>query len=427
MNTRGYRPIPDALYHWTTFLCQALPLRSIPTFLELLFGALLTSTGFVTDAYLALSMQRHWSSYYKWLQKGCWSWLSLGLQLARLVGREYSQSESLLVIDDTVVLRSSGKAPSVAVHHQHGRKCNRPGYVRGQCWVNLSTVLTRGSRSVAIPLLNRLTRQTGNTNKLLIARTLLRTVRPVYREAIVLLDSWYMRRQVIQHALDQGYGVIGQVRKDTALYAEPVLPERPRLGRPRRYGEKYTAERVTALEERRVSLTLYGKAQTVRYRTAIAMARFLNGQRVKVVWLRVEDEQGQLSRPRLLLSTLTELSGEQILQYYEKRWCCEPMFNQLKHAWGMQETWQQTRQVLHRWVQIVTLAYALPQLLAMLPSEQLETLCQWTPWRSKHPMTAGRIRLGLHRILWQVRIRDWWNPKSRKFGPPGYPVSPDSG
>jgi hypothetical protein len=51
-----------------------------------------------------------------------------------------------------------------------------------------------------------------------------------------------------------------------------------------------------------------------------------------------EDEQGRLSGTELLLSTLTELSAETILQYYEKRWCCEPMFNQLKHAGGLQET-----------------------------------------------------------------------------------------
>ena len=427
MNTQGYRLIPEALYHWTTFLCQALPRRSVPTFLELLFGTMLTSTGFVTDAYLALSMERHWSSYYKWLQTGVWSWLSLGRQLGRLVRREDGRLESLLVIDDTVVLRSSSKAPSVAIHHQHGRKCNRPGYVRGQCWISLSTVLTRGSRSVAIPLLNRLTREAGNTNKLRIARTLLRAVRPIYRTALVLMDSWYMRRQVIDTALNQGYGVIGQIRKDTALYAEPVQPERPRRGRPRRYGEKYTIERVAALAEKRITLKLYGKVQSVRYRTAITMARFLNGQQVKVVWVRFEDEPGQLSSPRLLLSTKTDLSSEQIIQYYEKRWCCEPMFNQLKHAWGMQETWQQTRQVLHRWVQIVTLAYALPQLLAMLPPKQLESLCQWTPWRRQQPVTAGRIRLGLNRILWQVRIREWWNPKSRKFGPVQIQVNPDSG
>ena len=161
----------------------------------------------------------------------------------------------------------------------------------------------------------------------------------------------------------------------------------------------------------------------VRYRSAVVMARFLGGQRVKAVWVQFEDGQGRLSGTRLPLSTLTELTAESILTFYEKRWCCEPMFNKLKHAWGLQETWQQTRQVLHRWVQIVTLAYALPQLLALLPKEHLTGLCQWTPWRTTQPITAGKIRLGLHRILWQVSIRDWWNPKSRIFKPPDQAIA----
>jgi hypothetical protein len=41
-----------------------------------------------------------------------------------------------------------------------------------------------------------------------------------------------------------------------------------------------------------------------------------------------------------------------------------------------------------------------------------------TPWRVNQPATAGRVRLSLQRIFGQVRVRDWWNPKSRKFKPP---------
>ncbi len=46
-------------------MAQALPKRSVPTWLELLFGAILTQTRFVTDAWLAISPRRHWTSYYK--------------------------------------------------------------------------------------------------------------------------------------------------------------------------------------------------------------------------------------------------------------------------------------------------------------------------------------------------------------------------
>ncbi|WP_419609384.1 hypothetical protein, partial [Thiolapillus sp.] len=40
------------------------PLRSVGTFIELLIGAMLTPAGFVTEAYLVVTMRNHWSSYY---------------------------------------------------------------------------------------------------------------------------------------------------------------------------------------------------------------------------------------------------------------------------------------------------------------------------------------------------------------------------
>ena len=61
MDIKGYRHIPRALFDIITFLAQALPKRSVPTFLELLFGAMLTQTGFVTDAVLAVN----WSLSFK--------------------------------------------------------------------------------------------------------------------------------------------------------------------------------------------------------------------------------------------------------------------------------------------------------------------------------------------------------------------------
>jgi len=36
-----------------------------------------------------------------------------------------------LVVDDTVVLRASKKAPGSQIHHQHGNKPNLAAYVRG--------------------------------------------------------------------------------------------------------------------------------------------------------------------------------------------------------------------------------------------------------------------------------------------------------
>lgn len=418
MDIKGYCNIPQSLYDAITFLAQALPKRSVPTFLELLFGAMLTQNGFVTDAWLAIKPRRHWTSYFKWLQKGRWSWVALGLQTARLALQNAEGSRCYVAIDDTLVFRGSRKAPESRIHHQHGCKVNRPVYVRGQNWVTLALVLPQGWRSLALPILSRLSRSTGNSGKLVAAKTLLRVSRRLFAERMVtlLVDSWYMRKSLLLPAQALGYQIIGQVRKDTALYLPPPAHNGKR-GRPRKYGDKLTAECVAELPVTRQRLFIYSDWHMVHYRSCDVLARFLGGQRVRAVWSQIENKDGTLRQPRLILSTDLGLSATRILLAYNRRWSIEDLFNQLKNRWGWKDTWQQTRQVLHRWTQILSTSYALPQLLAQMNSDEVKELASISPWRNKQPITAGRVRQGLQRIFRHVDIRSHWNPKSGKFAP----------
>ena len=65
---RPRKQLLPILCHWIMFLAHTLPLRSVPTFLELVVGALLSRRGWVIEVYLAIAAQRHWTSYHKWLQ-----------------------------------------------------------------------------------------------------------------------------------------------------------------------------------------------------------------------------------------------------------------------------------------------------------------------------------------------------------------------
>jgi len=194
MNAKGYARIPSELFYWITFLSKVLPPRSIGTFIELLIGSMLATSGFVTEAYLILDMRNHWTSYYKWLNKGKWSWLGLTRQFVILALKVVGPQEVLyLVIDDTLTLRSSKKAPGSQFHHQHGNKPNLAKYVRGQCWVSLALIAWRkNSIPVALPLLSRLIPAASNTGKLIAANTLIRAVYKIFSEfkkVRVLVDS----------------------------------------------------------------------------------------------------------------------------------------------------------------------------------------------------------------------------------------------
>ena len=421
MNANGYDSIPHELFYWITFLTRALPSRSAGTFIELLIGAMLTPTGFVTDAWLMLDMRNHWTSYYKWLQRGRWSWLALSRQFLRLLLGLIHQDVIYLAVDDTLTLRSSKKAPGSRMHHQHGNKPNLANYVLGQCWVYLAMIVPRGSAgNMALPLLARLMPGDGHTGKLIAANTLIRGVYQLLAglKVRVLADSWFMKRCFIDSMLSRGFEVIGQVRIDTRLYDRPSEKKNPHRGRPRKYGDQYSKERVAGLRRTQVSLTLYGKKQDVRFYSNILMARFLGGKLVRAVWCELKSNQGEWKAPRLFIGTDTSMSAEDILQSYGMRWSIESLFNQLKLIWGLKAAWQQTRQTLNRWVHLTMVGYGLVQLLSCINSPGVDELCLHSPWRKAGIKTAGNIRKGLVKLFMHVRVRDWWDPKCKKFTPP---------
>ena len=418
MDNSNVLNITKTLCYWTTFLGQSLPVRSLGTWFELLIGTMVSKQGFVTEAIQAVKRQRHWSSYYKWLEQGQWSWLSLAKRLAAWLLEVIKPEGIWYVIDDTLTYRSTRGAPKAGWHHQHGHKANRPVYGWGQNWLSLAAVISYQQQLCAIPLLSWLIKPGGNTSKLRAGCVLLRALRAYLKRGYLLLDSWFMRGKLIGTALAQGLEVVGQVRRDTRLYAPPEPRAQVSRGRPRRYGERYTQAAREALPVQEAALEIYGKRQRVRYQVVVALARFLKGRAVKAVWCWFVDE-GKESKPRLLLSTDTHLSAEQIIMYYAKRWLVEPMFCDVKQRFGFKDCWQQSAQLWQRWITMSSVGYALTRLLALTAQTHLlEAVTLLQPWRKEKVLTAGQVQNVLQRIFYQVEVRRFWDKKCKIFKPP---------
>ena len=71
----------------------------------------------------------------------------------------------------------------------------------------------------------------------------------------------------------------------------------------------------------------------------------------------------------------------------------------MKHGWGLKDAWQQSRQVLMRWVTILAAGYALSQMLAYIDPARIPGLADPAPWRPPGTRTAGLIQAGFARIL----------------------------
>jgi hypothetical protein len=181
-------------------------------------------------------------------------------------------------------------------------------------------------------------------------------------------------------------------------------PRTRRQGRPRKYGARLTPDRVAALPEQRSAEILYAKLAVVRYRTCRVAARFLRGRVVRAVWVDLErpDRRDKPCVQRLLICTDPALSAPVVISGYAKRWAVESLFRTLKHGFGLKDAWQQSRQVLMRWVTVVAAGYAINQMLAFTDPAGLAGLAEPAPWRAPGSRTAGLIQAGILRILREV-------------------------
>ena len=402
---------------WINFISSALPSRVCSTYVELLIGAIISRSGHVTDALLAVGHQKHFSTYYWLLAKAKWSWFKVAKQIIALIVKSFPRMQWNLVVDDFVCPRSSKYAPGAQYHHEHSQKPNRPKYIWGQQWVALGLSLTWGKMSVCLPLIPRLHEKVGNTTKLTTARALVRSVLSSFRKTgqemiRCLVDCWYMKAKFILPLVKSGVHCIGQVRKDTALFNAPQKTKKKKRGRKKKYGTKLTKARVGRIKIKKTELNVYGKCQKVSYRATQCLARFLKGLPVIAVWVKLPSQKKWM----LILCTDLTLTPERIIKLYARRWKIEPMFNEIKHQWGVVRAWEQTTDSLHRWVSILCVSYTLTRMFSVLAASTKNRHCApLIQWRVNKPVTAGLIRLGLKFYFRHFSFSQLWQPKSNKL------------
>ncbi|WP_297461957.1 transposase [Ferrovum sp.] len=402
------------LSEWISFLLVAVPPRSRRTFVELLIGCMLTPEGWVTRAIGAICREAHWTTYYKLIERAQVSVADLSLQLLQLTQRVFPNELVNLIIDDTLVPRCAKTGPGISIKHDHSRKANRPTFLNSQGWVTLALVVrVRLGSALTLPIRSWLVEESGQLGKLWVARQLIESIRGNVREARLLIDAWFMRKSLILPLLEQKVRIIGQVRRDTALYLQPE-PEPKRRGPKRKYGERLDMAMLDTLPAQERNLMLYGKMQSVRLRSVIAVARFLKGVPVRAVWCEMRQDDNTWSRPRLILATETELSAQTVVELYAERWGIEPLFHNLKRWWGVTNLWQQSKEALELWMQIRSTAYALTQLLALKLWESFP-LMEIAPWRKRTMITAGLFGQWLRIRFIGLPVRHAYNPKSGNF------------
>jgi hypothetical protein len=417
---------PTILSRGLREIVLSIPEAARATVAELIIGALLAGGGHVTQAFLALTPRLGWQAYHWMIERGSFRLLGLVAALCAILRREVA-GRCFAILDDTLAPRSSARAPGAAVRFDHAAKTNRPKFLLCQSFGTLSAVVPCRDRPRAAPVVTGLCRSIGNAGKLAIAKGLLRAVGDRLGPLYLLLDAWYMRGSLIRTALRLGHDVIGQVRRDTALFRLPAPRGPGTRGRRRLYGEKIRGEAIAELPVSIHRIAGYG-GRPARLRQIVCRPRFLRGVIVRAVWCELEKRDGW-AKQRLLLSTDPALSAPAIVEAYSKRWSAEPLFNALKLVDGMGAMWQRGRTALLRWLHLVQIGRALLVLLTARAEPEIVALVRVGGWRKAATLTPGLVKDALaHRFrnFQAFRLVPATGRKSgpvRGTGPPGETVA----
>jgi hypothetical protein len=396
MAPQGEAGFPATLSRWVREIVGSIPGPARSTIAELLVGAMLGGGGHVTRAFLAVTPRRGWQAYHWMLERGRFRLLGLVAALCRIVRRETRGPRRFAIIDDTLAPRCSAKAPGAAVRFDHARKPNRPAFLLCQAFVTLAAVVPCRDRPRAVPIVTGLCRGAGHAGKIALAKALLRAVGDRLGPLCLLLDAWSMRGSLIRAALRRGHAVVGQVRRDTALFRLPPPHAPGTRGRPRVYGERIGAEAVARLPASRHRIEGYG-GRVARLRHVLCRPRFLRGVIVRAVWCELQRRGGGWAKQRLLLSTDPAMSAVAIVEAYASRWTVEPLLAALKLSDGLGAMWQRGRTALLRWLHLVQIGRALLVLLTAKAEPQTLALVRVGGWRKAATLTPGLVKEALAR------------------------------
>jgi hypothetical protein len=372
--------------------------------------------------FMGLGGEKRFHKYHRVLSLVKWSGLKASYILLDLLIKCFASDTEPLVfgIDETIERRRGTKIKARGIYrdpvqssHAHFVKCS------GLRWMSLMllTPIPWAGRIWALPFLTvlapseRYCEEQGKHHKKITewARGMIFGLHRWLkgRAAVVVADSSYAVLELLSAVKDK-VSMITRLRLDAALY-DPV-PPRPK-GKPGPHRLKGPRQptlgtRLTDPLTKWQTLTIelwYGETNKkikVAHGTAIWYHSGMSPVRIK--WVLIKEEQGK-AQPAALLSTNTELSEQQIISYFIRRWSMEGTFEQVRTHLGVETQRQWSDQAI---------ALTTPSLMALFSITALwaDDLQQKQPlpkadtaWYKKELPTFSDALSAVRSEIWQQR------------------------
>jgi hypothetical protein len=350
--------------------------RTFENFVAIVFGWMLAQgAGTLSSALVAgdLTTQKHWSAFYRFFSRGTWCMDVLGLKVAELVVARFLPDGLVTVaVDDTLHGKGGKNVFGAGMHHDPLTSTRaRAQFQFGHCWVTVAIVvqLPFARHPRALPVLFRLNMpekmaakwgiQHRRKTELAAELVGLLAARFPERRLRLVNDNLYSCETVLAE-LPAHVEMIGRLNLAAALHAPVIASEKPKRGRPSKWGQKLPtplelAENDSPWETRVVHI--YGRDVTVRFKTWTAHWQSAGPERLLrclVIW-RPNGKYPYES----FFSTSPNLSVEEILEGYARRWSLEVTFHETKASIGVDHPQSWTRASVERTAPTAMVLYTL--------------------------------------------------------------------
>jgi hypothetical protein len=352
---------PEEWCEWTEWVAAGLHARNRWR-LPVLLGGMLFARGrrTVTTWLRAAGISTDFADYYYFLASlGCKSeWVASRLLVLLLRILPLPQ-RLLAVIDDSPTKRYGPKVEGADIHHNPTPGPADQTYLYGHIWVTLSLAVRHPLwGAMALPLrallyvrqktIAKIPRKRGwkFATKLVLAARLVEWIAGIVKWAgktlWIVVDGGYTKAPFLKRAAAAGVTIVGRLRKDAALRDLPPKSkhgQRPRRGRPRKYGKNRISLVKRAAHKQgwqKIECTIYGKSAIKTCKTFLATYRPAGGL-IRVVLIR--EDHGWLA----LFCTDPAASVREILEAFADRATIEQDFHDVKEVWGAGQ--QQVRNI----------------------------------------------------------------------------------
>lgn len=241
---------------------------------------------------------------------------------------EQYSGKNVFIIDGIKAPKEGRRMPGIKKMHQSSQSNSKPEYIWGHSCQAICLLVTNKVISMAVPFITRIDDGLGEMNKTIFDKAIdFISSTMVMDDSLLVGDAYYFSGKFAEYLRNRKINLISRVRKNAVAYTQPSAQKN--RGRPKIYGKKVKLKDYfcgTGFESKKVEL--YGSEESVLIKEKVLISK---NHKFPLKYIFVEREAGDKV---IFVSTDLELSKENILKIYSKRFKIEVSFKEFVHKIG---------------------------------------------------------------------------------------------